>query len=181
MDSNPRITNPANFNPFSIAFNVSTRDCVEVFLQPLANYRERIRRLNERDKKWLSALDLRQLDRSLRSLFALFIVLSILDVASTLYAMTVFQDSFYELNSVAAQLFGSGIGGFIFSTIVLKIIPALVLIYPLLLKERHNPHSKPYEIRQVKLGAIVALIVANLFYGYIVLLHNIPLLVSRLI
>ncbi len=135
-------------------------------MQLLVNYFERIHRLNERDKKWLSALDLRQLDRALRSLFALFIILSILDIASTLIAMTVFQDSFYELNRVAALLFGGGIPGFVFSTLVLKVIPALVIIYPLLLKEGNQPLAQPVEIRQVKLAAIIGLIVADLFYGY---------------
>jgi len=146
----------------------------------LASYRERIRKLNEQDKRWISALDLRQLDGALRGLFVLFITLSILDVVSTLYAMTAFQNSFYELNSVAALLFGDGIDGFIFSTIVLKVIPVIVLIYPLLLKEGDNPLTQPHQVRQVKLGAIIALIVVDLFYGYIVLLHNIPLLVLRL-
>jgi hypothetical protein len=93
--------------------------------------------------------------------------------------MTLFQDSFYELNQVAAILFGGGILGFVFSTIVLKVIPALLIIYPLLLKEEDHPRAPPHEIRQVKLAVIIALIVANLFYGYIVLLHNVPLLITR--
>ena len=146
----------------------------------MVSYKERMRQLNERDKKWLSALDLRMLDRALRGLYALFILLSLLDVTSTLVAMTVFQDSFYELNPLAAVLFGGGLLGFVFSTIVLKAIPAILIIYPLLLKENNHPLAKPHEMRQVKLAAIIALIVANLFYGYIVLLHNIPLLISRL-
>ena len=103
-----------------------------------------------------------------------------MDIASTLIAMTLFQDSFYELNSIAARLFGGGILGFVFSTIVLKVIPAMVLVYPLLLREGDNPRTQPYQVRQVKLAAIVALIVVDLFYSYIVLIHNIPLLVSRL-
>jgi len=104
--------------------------CYPGELELLVSYRERMRQLNERDKKWLSALDLRLLDRALRSLFALFIALSVLDVVSTLIAMTVFQDSFYELNRLAAVLFGGGILGFVFSTIVLKAVPAILIIYP---------------------------------------------------
>ncbi|MDA4130126.1 MAG: DUF5658 family protein [Thaumarchaeota archaeon] len=147
----------------------------------MVNYSERIRQLNERDKKWLSALDLLVLDKALRALFVLFVALSVLDVASTLVAMTVFRDSFYELNRVAAILFGGGIFGFVFSVIVLMVIPTMLIIYPLLLKENDHPDSQPHEIRQVKLAVIIALVVANLFYGYIVLLHNIPVLISRIV
>ena len=164
------IVNPASFNGF---FPTSTR--------LLVSYSERMRELNERDKKWLTELNLQKLDRALRILYVLFIVLSVLDVASTLIAMTLFQDSFHELNGVAAILFGDGIPGFVFSTIVLKVIPGILIIYPLLLKPGDNLGAPPHQIRQVKLAAIIALIVVDLFYGYVVPVHNLPLLISRIV
>jgi len=144
----------------------------------MVGHSERIRQLNERDKKWLRRLDLRLMNRILLGLYCIFVALSALDILSTLVAMYAFPGSFHELNRLAAPLFGSGILGFIFASAVLKIIPAIALLYPLLLKE--NTQRRPHEIRSVKLAVIVALIIVDLFYGYVVLFLNIPLVVPQI-
>ena len=136
-----------------------------------------MRRLNERDKKWLLGLNLQLLNRILLGLYCLFITLNLLDVVSTLFAMNNFE-GFYELNRLAASLFGKGILGFIFATLVLKVIPAIVILYPLWLKE--GAHIKPHEVRMVKIAVIAALIVVNLLYIYVVLLQNIPLILQHI-
>jgi len=134
--------------------------------------------MSETDKKWLYRLDLRLMNRILLGLYCLFVALSALDIQSTLIAMYAFPDSFHELNRLAAPLFGSGILGFIFASIVLKVIPAIALLYLLFLKE--NTHTRPYKVSPAKLAAIVALIIVDLFYGYVVLFQNIPLLVHQI-
>ena len=143
----------------------------------LVNYSKRMSQLNERDKRSLLRLNLRLLNRILLGLYCLFIALSTLDVLSTLFAMDNFP-GFHELNRLPASLFGTGVLGFVFATLVLKIIPAIVALYPLLLKD--GPHVRPYKVRMVKLAAIIALIIVNLFYGYIVLVQNIPLIVHQI-
>jgi hypothetical protein len=140
---------------------------------------ERVRRLNERDKEWLLGLNLDRINGILLGLYFLFVTLSILDVSSTLVAMRLFPASFFEMNRLAASLFGTNTFlGFLLATIVLKVIPIGVILYPVLLG-RNPSEASSYQVRAVKIAAIVALVAANLIYGYVVLFQNIPILMNQ--
>ncbi len=137
-------------------------------------FRERIRIREERDKAWLARLNLKVLNRSIASLLAIFVFLSALDVFTTRTAMNVLP-SFHEFNVLAASLFHNQVEGLLVAVVLLKAVPVVVILYALFLKEK-NHHS--HQVRAVKLGVSIALILFNIFYGYVVLFNNLVLLMQ---
>ncbi|HVB13007.1 MAG TPA: DUF5658 family protein [Nitrososphaerales archaeon] len=129
---------------------------------------------NERDKKWLGNLDLSRLDNILWPLYIAFICLNFLDLYTTSLALSnslVFQ----ERNILAAKLFAMNFQGFLFALLI-KFAPAFPLFYAVFLGDPKNSHG--YQIRLIKVSAIVALIIGDAFYVWVVLLNNIPVLLS---
>ncbi len=135
---------------------------------------EQYRLASERDKKWLTSLDLSRLDNILWPLYIAFICLNFLDLFTTSLALSnslVFQ----ERNILAAKLFAENFQGFLFA-LMIKFAPTFPLFYAVFLRDPQNKH--PYQIRLIKVSAIAALIVGDAFYAWVVLLNNIPVLLS---
>jgi hypothetical protein len=136
--------------------------------------REQYRLATERDKRWISSLDLRKLNNILWPLYVAFICLNFLDIYTTSLAMSnalVFQ----ERNILAARLFAMNFQGFLFA-LILKFSPTFPLFYAVFMVDPSNKHA--HQIRLIKVAAIFALVVGDLFYVWVVLLNNIPVLLS---
>ena len=82
---------------------------------------------------------------------------------------------FQERNILAARLFAMNYQGFLFA-LLLKFAPTLPLFYAVFLKDPENKHI--HQIRLIKVSAMAALIVGDAFYVWVVLLNNIPVLLS---
>lgn len=135
---------------------------------------EQYRLASERDKKWIASLNLARLNNILWPLYIGFICLNFLDIYTTSLALSnalVFQ----ERNVLAARLFAMNFQGFLFALIV-KFAPAFPLFYAVFLGDPKNKHAQ--QIRLIKVAAIFALVVGDIFYVWVVLLNNIPVLVS---
>lgn len=120
------------------------------------------------------SLDLRKLDNILWPLYVAFICLNFLDLYTTSFTMSnpaVFQ----ERNILAVRLFAMDFQGFLFA-ILLKFAPTFPLFYAVFLKDPQNKHA--HQIRLIKVSAIAALIAGDAFYAWVVLLNNIPVLLS---
>ncbi|MDG6922072.1 MAG: hypothetical protein JRN67_02115 [Nitrososphaerota archaeon] len=127
---------------------------------------------SERDKRWISSLSLQRLNDIVWPLYVGFICLNFLDIFTTSIAMSnplVFQ----ERNILAARLFAMNFQGFLFA-LILKFSPAFPLFYAVFLGDPQNKHA--HQIRLIKVAAIFALVVGDLFYIWVVLLNNIPVL-----
>lgn len=134
--------------------------------------REQFRLASERDKRWITNLNLKRLDNILWPLYVAFICLNFLDIYTTSIAMSnalVFQ----ERNILAARLFAMNFQGFLFA-LILKFSPAFPLFYAVFMGDPQNKHA--HQIRLIKVAAIFALVVGDLFYVWVVLLNNIPVL-----
>ncbi len=129
---------------------------------------------NERDKRWLMKLKVETLDKYLWPLYVAFICLNFLDIYSTALAMTS-GSTFYELNRFAASLFKLDFGGYLIA-VALKFMPAVPLFYAVFCKDPKNEH--PIQIRTVKYAGLIALIVGDIIYSYVVGVNNIPILLS---
>lgn len=138
--------------------------------------KESYRRASERDRHWLMSLGLERLDNFLWPLFIAFICLNFLDIYTTSFAMSS-PLVFYERNLIAARLFAMSFEGFLVAFLV-KFAPLLPLFYAVFVKDSRNKY--PYQIRLVKVGAIVALVGGDVFYAIVVLLNNIPVLLQGL-
>ena len=132
------------------------------------------RRKSERDKRWLMKLNVEFLNKLLWPLYVAFICLNFLDIYSTALAMTS-GPAFYELNRFAAALFKLNFTGYLIA-VALKFMPALPLFYAVFSKDPKNDH--PIEIRVIKYAALVALIVGDMIYLYVVGVNNLPILLS---
>ena len=132
------------------------------------------RRKSERDKRWLMKLNVEFLNKLLWPLFVAFLCLNFLDIYSTALAMTS-GSAFYELNRFAAALFKLNFTGYLIA-IALKFMPAVPLFYAVFSKDPRNEH--PIQIRVIKYASLVALIVGDLIYLYIVGVNNLPILLS---
>ena len=136
--------------------------------------REQYRLASERDKKWLTGLNLSKLDNILWPLYIAFICLNFLDLYTTSLALSnalVFQ----ERNVLAARLFAENFQGFLFALLI-KFAPTFPLFYVVFLGDPENKHT--YQIKLIKVAAIAALIVGDGFYVWVVLVNNIPVLLS---
>ena len=143
--------------------------------------RAQYRLANERDKKWLVNLNLSKLDNILWPLYIAFICLNFLDLYTTtlaLYTTTISLRNplvFQERNILAARLFTMNFQGFLFALLI-KFAPAFPLLYAVFLRDPKNTHA--YQIRLIKVSAIAALIIGDAFYMWVVLLNNVPVLLS---
>jgi hypothetical protein len=133
-------------------------------------YREAV----ERDKRWVSALNLSRLNNALWPLYVAFICLNFLDIYTTSIAMSKSQ-IFQEHNIIAAHLFAMNFDGFSLA-LILKFGPAIPLFYAVFCKDPGGRHS--YHIRLVKVSALFALIAGDVFYCLVVLFNNIPVLLE---
>jgi hypothetical protein len=129
----------------------------------------------EEEKLWIEKLDLAKLDNALWVLYILFICLNFLDIFSTSLVLGQAQN-FHENNVLAARLFTMNLPGFLLA-VVLKFAPAFPLFYIVFLKESTSKYS--FQVRIIKISALFALIVGDSFYGAVVLLNNIPQLLSH--
>jgi hypothetical protein len=136
--------------------------------------REQYRLANERDKRWLSSLNLKRLDNILWPLFVAFVCLNFLDIYTTSIALGT-STLFREENVLAAKLFSMKFQGFMLALII-KFAPALPLSYAVFMGETKSGHS--YQVRLIKVGALAALVAGDLFYVLVVLFNNIPVLVT---
>lgn len=84
---------------------------------------------------------------------------------------------FQERNMIAAKLFAMNFQGFLIA-LAIKFAPVLPLFYAVFVNDPQNKH--PYQIRLVKVGAYAALVAGDLFYGTVVILNNIPVLLQGL-
>ncbi|MFI5421264.1 MAG: DUF5658 family protein [Nitrososphaerales archaeon] len=129
----------------------------------------------QQEKLWIEKLDVAKLDNALWVLYILFICLNFLDIFSTSLVLGQTQN-FHENNILAARLFAMNLPGFLLA-VVLKFAPAFPLFYIVFLKESTSKHS--FQVRIIKVSALFALIVGDIFYGAVVFLNNIPQLLSH--
>lgn len=132
---------------------------------------EHYRIASERDKRWITTLDITKLNNILWPLYVAFICLNFLDIYTTSIALST-PSIFVERNVLAAKLFASNFAGFIFA-LVIKFAPALPLFYAVFVGDSDKYH---YHVRIVKVSALAALIAGVAFYCAVVLLNNIPVL-----
>ena len=142
----------------------------------MSRFTERFRKTNERDRLFITNLNLHFLDRVLLPLFATFLCLNFLDVYSTVLAIkSASALDFHELNPIASVLFSMHFNGFLIA-LFFKYLPAIPLFYAVFARDVHGRH--PYEIRLVRFVALVALVAADIYLGYIVAVNNIPTLMA---
>jgi hypothetical protein len=128
----------------------------------------------ERDKRWITQLNLARLNNVLWPLYVAFICLNFLDIYTTSIALSHSQ-VFQEHNVLGAQLFSMKFGGFSLA-LVLKLVPSIPLFYAVFVQDRSGKHA--YHIRLVKISALFALVVGDAFYVLVVLLNNVPVLLE---
>ena len=128
---------------------------------------------SERDKRWVSNLDIARINNVLWPLYIAFLCLNFLDIYTTSLALST-PNVFFEKNILAAKLFASSFLGFLFAVVV-KFSPAVPLFYAVFVGDSEKYHQ---QVRIVKLGALAGLIAGVAFYSIVVLLNNIPVLLS---
>lgn len=119
----------------------------------------RYKAVKERDERWLFGLDLGRVNRILLWLFVAFILLNLIDVVSTLAALRI-GPPLLEMNPVASGLFRHGFWGFMLA-LVLKFFPFIPFTYAVFMKGSSN---HPVQMRTIKMGFLVALAAADVFY-----------------
>lgn len=134
---------------------------------------EHYRIASERDKRWIASLNITRLNNILWPLYVAFICLNFLDIYTTSIALST-PGIFVERNILAAKLFASSFLGFIFALLV-KFAPAIPLFYAVFVGDSQK---YGYQVRIVKVSALAALIAGVAFYSVVVLLNNIPVLIS---
>ncbi len=137
---------------------------------------ERVGKAQNRDKEFISQLNLRFMDNLLWPLYVAFVCLNFLDIYSTLLAMNA-TSAFRELNPIAAVLFGLHFHGFLMATFF-KYLPAIPLFYVTFANDRLDIHA--FELRMVKFAGICALFAADILLVYVVGVNNVPTLVTFL-
>lgn len=135
--------------------------------------REQYRIASERDKRWIANINVNKINNILWPLFVAFICLNFLDIYTTSIALSN-PSVFWERNILAARLFTSYFGGFLFA-VVIKFAPALPLSYAVFVGDSQKYR---YQVRIVKVSALAALAVGVAFYCIVVLFNNIPVLLS---
>jgi len=135
---------------------------------------ERFRKANERDRQFIMSLNLGFLNKVLLPLFAAFLCLDFLDVYSTLLAISAAL-SFHELNPIASDLFSMRFNGFLIA-IAFKYLPAIPFFYMVFARDPKGHH--PFELRLMRFVALVALVAADVYLGYVVAWNNFPTLLS---
>ncbi len=120
--------------------------------------RENYRLARQRETRYLLALNMVKVNAYLTMLLVSLVVLSFLDTATTLVALHA-GPAFVERNPIAAGLFHS-FSGFTVA-LLMKYLPFVPLLYATYVNDsdRH-----PIAVRTVKLGGLVALAAAVIFY-----------------
>ncbi len=130
----------------------------------------------DRERRFVSALDIHWIQRALWPLLATFVILNFSDALTTLFAAAM-AEGFVELNPLGAQLFRLGLEGFMLAYL-LKFVVIVPLFYMVALR-RSDPKDD-FQVRLLKFTAFVVLVAADLGLGAIVLGNNVPLLLSHL-
>ena len=138
--------------------------------------RESYRHATERDKRWIMSLNLDRLNNFLWPLFIAFICLNFLDIYTTSFAMSS-PLIFHERNMFAARLFAMSFRGFLVA-LMMKFAPVIPPFYAVFVNDSHDRYA--YQIKLVKVSALAALVAGDVFYGLVVLLNNIPVLLQGL-
>ena len=126
-------------------------------------------------KHWIETINLSGLDDVLWVLYIFFLCLNFLDIFSTSLALGI-QSAFQENNILAARLFSMNWQGFLLA-LILKFSPAFPLFFMVFLKDFGSKYS--FQVRIVKVAALFALFFGDSFYVIVVLLNNIPQLISQ--
>jgi hypothetical protein len=138
--------------------------------QQTSKVQGRIAKARARETKFLMSFDLRRMNRWLLALLSVYIALNFLDALTTLMGIQA-GPSFIEHNPIAAGLFRFDFPGFVLA-LGLKYLPVLPFSYGTLVSPREDGKLG---IRIVKLGTLVALAAANLFYLIVVGSNSITL------
>lgn len=140
--------------------------------------RERMRRnykeVKERDEKWLMRIDFDRVGKVLIILLAVFILLNLVDIITTLTALS-HRSLFTELNPIAFGLFRLQFPGFILA-LAFKLVPLIPLSYGVFVPESGK---NQIQLRTVKLGVLVALGAADVLY-IVIVISNISTLLAGL-
>lgn len=128
-----------------------------------SGHKSRVAAARARETRFLMSLNLHKMNRWLLALLSVFIALNFLDVFTTLIAIQA-GPTFVEHNPIAAGLFRLNFPGFV-AALALKYVPVLPLTYATLLPTKDDGKLG---LRIVKMGTLVALGAADLFYVAVV-------------
>lgn len=120
--------------------------------------------VRERDERWLMRIDFGRVRKTLFILLAAFVLLSFVDVITTLTALSK-APLFVELNPVAFSLFEHQFPGFV-AALAFKFVPLLPLSYGVFTS---GSGKNQIQVRTVKLGVLVTLGAADALYLGIVI------------
>jgi len=109
-------------------------------------------------------VDFGRVGKALIILLAVFILLNLLDIITTLMALSN-KSLFVELNPIAFGLFKLQFPGFVLA-LVFKLVPLIPLTYGVFVPDSGK---HPIQVRTVKLGVLVALGAADVLYTVIVM------------
>lgn len=125
--------------------------------------KERLAEARARETKFLMSFDLASLNRKMFVLLIAYVALNFFDTFTTLLAINA-GPIFVERNPIAAGLFRLDFAGFVLA-LVLKYMPLLPLAYATFAGPREDGRMT---LRIVKVGALVALAAADMFYVIVV-------------
>lgn len=125
--------------------------------------KERYRKAQAREKRFLMSFDIPSVNRKATILLTVFILLNFADVITTLMAIKT-GPGFVEFNPIASNLFRLNFFGFI-TALGLKYLTVIPFVYATFLG---GAWSNQIRFRTVKVGALVALAAADLFYFAVV-------------
>lgn len=141
-----------------------------------ARIQERYQRIYERERSFILGINTHRLERWLRVSFVLFFSLYLLDVFSTFIALR-FLPAIFERNLLFATLFASGFEGYVVAVFLkfLVILPIATIVF----LPSYDPNFELMR-RILKIAALAGVVAAIIIYSYIVLLNNLPILISNL-
>lgn len=116
-----------------------------------------------RETDLLMAFKIAAVDRTLVVLLVAFVALDILDIGTTMFAISI-GPPFVELNPVAAVLFELEFPG-IAAAVGLKLVPLALFSYLTFMKE---DWGRPVYFRAFKVGGMVALAAAVILYIFLI-------------
>ena len=119
-------------------------------------------------------VDFAKIGKALVILLAVFVLLNLLDIVTTLTALSN-RSLFVELNPIAFGLFKLQFPGFVLA-LVFKLVPLIPLSYGVFVPETGK---HPVQLRTVKLGVLVALGAADVLY-IVIVLNNLNTLLAGL-
>lgn len=132
--------------------------------------RKHYHEIYDRDRKLVMGVDAERLSRLLKRLFLGVLVLNVFDVATTLLGLA-FVPGAYEQNPLFASLLGGGHRGVLMALLAkfgIVTLLSIVVYVPL------NPGRFELAHRVVKLGILVAMLIAVPFYVWVVFFNNLP-------